>query len=321
MLVRKDRTLVEILERLTSLEEKVDRITPSRLQRGFGPPQVASASQPAGLFPVRQSHGESSSVASLVYRYTPEAHRILMWPVVQEFLKRPHTASGQELQNLDVEEPAFLVRLQRESQHLPLDERLVNKPFVGLLMQETRKSGVPRVTFPDLDYNTMHELATSYFDTFNLIYPFLDRQNFISDTLTKVHSEGFDDDAESVIALLVFALGELAGQRIDGDPIDVSNRRHSGLRGGHSEKPPGIGLFNEARSRLGFVVADLELESVQIFLLSSYVVLILNAQSSTPCVLILFQNLLWSMLSPCGKIIFPGKHNTMLKPSTRSSGE
>jgi hypothetical protein len=127
------------------------------------------------------------------------------------------------------------------------------------------------VTFPDLDYNTMHGLATSYFDTFNLIYPFMDRQNFISDTLTKVHSEGFNGDADSVIALLVFALGELARQGIRGDPIEGYNGRPSGLRGGTLEKPPGLGLFNEARSRLGYVVADMELENVQVFLLSAYV--------------------------------------------------
>jgi hypothetical protein len=38
----------------------------------------------------------------------------------------------------------------------------------------------------------------------------MDRQNFISDTLTKVHTEGFNGDPDSVIALLIFALGEVA---------------------------------------------------------------------------------------------------------------
>jgi hypothetical protein len=73
-----------------------------------------------------------------------------------------------------VDGSAFLVRLQRESQSIPLDEHLVDQPFVGMQMQATRKSGGARVTFPDLDYNTMHELATSYFDTHNLIYLFMD---------------------------------------------------------------------------------------------------------------------------------------------------
>lgn len=177
------------------------------------------------------------------------------------------------------------------------------------------------MTFPALDYNTMHRLATFYFDTFNLIYPFMDRQNFISSTLNKVHSEGFDGDADSVIALLVFALGELAWQGIRGDPIEVCNDRPSGLQGRTFEKPPGLGLFNEARSRLGFVVADMELENVQIFLLSAYVVLALNAQTSTADMLTCYQTLLRSVFSLCGKPIPFISINTLLRQSVRSSGE
>jgi hypothetical protein len=191
-----------------------------------------------------------------------------MWPAIQELL-RGHRISGGRLRNLELDGSAYLVQLQRGSSIIPLDENLVNQPFVGMQMQATRESGGPRVTFQDLDYNAMHDLATSYFDTFNLIYPFMDRQNFISDTLAKVHSEGFNGDADSVIALLIFALGELALQGIRGDPIEVYNSRPSGVRGGTLEKPPGLGFFNEARARLGYVVADMELENVQIFLLSA----------------------------------------------------
>jgi len=51
-------------------------------------------------------------------------------------------------------------------------------------MEATRKSRGARVTFPDLDYHTMHELATSCFDTFNLIYPFMDRKIVIDGSVT-----------------------------------------------------------------------------------------------------------------------------------------
>jgi len=271
MLYRKDRTLVEILDRLIRLEGKVDRISPFPPQRGFGPPQVVPASQATSPFPagsIRQSQGGSPGGTGLPYKYTSIAHRILMWPAIHELL-RGHRISGGELRSLELDGSAYLVQLQRGSPIIPLDENLVNQPFVGMQMQATRELGGPRVTFQDLDYNTMHNLATSYFDTFNLIYPFMDRQNFISDTLAKVHSEGFNGDADSVIALLIFALGELALQGIRGDPIEVYNGRPSGLRGGTLEKPPGLGLFNEARARLGYVIADMELENVQIFLLSA----------------------------------------------------
>jgi hypothetical protein len=118
----------------------------------------------------------------------------------------------------------------------------------------------------------MHQLATAYFDTFNFLYPFMDRQNFISDTLPKVHSEGFDGDTESVIALLVFALGELAIEGSLGNPVEVYNGRASGVRGGTLARPPGLALFNEARRRIGVVLTDCDLENVQIYSLAACVI-------------------------------------------------
>jgi hypothetical protein len=97
----------------------------------------------------------------------------------------------------------------------------------------------------------------------------MDRQNFISDTLTRVHTEGFDGDIDSVIALLVFALGELAIDGSRGPPISSEKNRPSGVRGGSSLKPPGLALFNEARKRIGFVLTGCDLENVQIFSLAA----------------------------------------------------
>ena len=77
----------------------------------------------------------------------------------------------------------------------------------------------------------MGRLATAYFDTFNFIYPFMDRQIFTSDILVRVRTEGFDGDTDSVIALLVFALGELAIEGSRGNPIEVYQGRPSGASG------------------------------------------------------------------------------------------
>lgn len=89
----------------------------------------------------------------------------------------------------------------------------------------------------------------------------------------RVHTEGFDGDTDSVIALLVFALGELAIEGSRGTPIGVHNGRPSGLRGGSLRRPPGLALFNEARKRIGFVLTECDLENVQIFSLAACVVL------------------------------------------------
>lgn len=126
------------------------------------------------------------------------------------------------------------------------------------------------MTFPALDKDIMTTLATSYFDTFNLLYPFMDRQYFMQNTLVKVHSEGFEGDNDSVIALLVFALGEMAIEGAKGKPVNISPRgRPSGVRGGTQTNPPGLSLFTEARRRIGFVLTDCELENVQIYSLAA----------------------------------------------------
>jgi hypothetical protein len=161
--------------------------------------------------------------------------------------------------------------MQKGTPNLPLDEMLSDKPFIGMQTQATRAAGGIRTTFPALTKETMQNLAKAYFDTFNFIYPFMDRQNFLSDTLTKVHTEGFDGDADSVIALLVFALGELAIEGFRGNPIERHGNRSSGVRGGTSTRPPGLGLFNEARKRIGFVLTACDLENVQIFSLAACV--------------------------------------------------
>lgn len=109
----------------------------------------------------------------------------------------------------------------------------------------------------------------------------MDRQTFLSETLTKTHTEGFDGDPDSVVALLVFALGELAIEGSRGTPMEVYKGRPSGVRGGSSmDRPPGIGLFNEARKRMGFVLAECQLENVQIYALAAYVLNPINPTDS-----------------------------------------
>jgi hypothetical protein len=214
---------------------------------------------------------ESPPSKNQPYRHASAAHKMLTWPAVQQALQPMLNANVEDLQTLEAEGSAFVVRMQQGLPLLPLNELMFDQPFLGMQMQSTRAAGGARVTFPDLDYNIMHQLATAYFDSFNLLYPFMDRQNFLSDTMTKVHTEGFNGDVDSVIALLIFALGAVASDGARGDPIEIYRGRPSGLRGGTAERPPGLPLFNEARKRMGFVLTECDLENVQIFSLAAYV--------------------------------------------------
>ena len=284
---RKDKTLVEILERLTALEGKVDRITPAgrSTTAGFGPPQASPSSQPSFstdteehmAFTPATSHrpstqpspGSTGPAIPQLYRHASAAHRMLTWPAIQQLLLQSLAPSVADMKILEQDGSAFMVQIHRDMPNLPLSEDLEESPFVGMQSQATRTAGGSRVTFPSLTRGEMYRLSTSYFDTFNFIYPFLDRQNFLSDTLGRVLAEGFDGDSDSVIALLVFALGELAIEGARGDPIETYNGRQSGVRGGTAEKPPGLAYFNEARKRLGFVSSQCDLETVQIFSLTA----------------------------------------------------
>lgn len=162
-----------------------------------------------------------------------------------------------------------MVRIQNGQPDLSLYEGLSRKTFVGMQSQAMRVAGGTRVTYPALTRELMNRLASAYFDTFNFLYPFMDRQSFFSDNLNKVYAEGFDGDKESVIALLIFALGELALESSQGAPIDTRNGRPSGVRGGTPYKPPGIAFYNEARKQIGFVMTGCDLENVQIFSLAA----------------------------------------------------
>jgi hypothetical protein len=280
---KKDKTLVEILDRLKSLEGKVDRIPTNRPPPGFGPLQSSPSSQPSFNPEVEAGSYSASSVRpsqqpspsgigrSQPYRHASAAHKILTWPAIQQLLLQAHPSNLGDLKSLEQDGSNFIVRMQKGQKDLPLDEALQEWPFVGMQTPATRASGGARTTFPALTREVMHRLATTYFDTFNFLYPFMDRQNFISDTLTRVHTEGFDGDIDSVIALLVFALGELTIEGSRGTPISSEKNRPSGVRGGSSQKPPGLALFNEARKRIGFVLTGCDLENVQIFSLAAFV--------------------------------------------------
>lgn len=103
-----------------------------------------------------------------------------------------------------------------------------------------------------------------------MLLPLLDLDLFMDSTVTRVLREGYrNDDLESVVALLVFALGQLAIEGVTGRPAGGSKDEASGFRGGTIEKPPGLGLFNEARRRIGMINMQPCLENVQILLLQA----------------------------------------------------
>lgn len=283
---RKDKTLVEILDRLKSLESKVDRLP----VRPNGPPQSSPSSIPSlgnletdydtsstsyrtpSLRPSAQP-SPADAGKSQPYRHASAAHKMLTWPAIQQLLLQALPANIGDLKSLEQEGSAFIVRMQKNAPTLSTQVGLPSLPFVGMQTQASRTAGEARTTFPTLGREKMLHLATVYFDSFNLLYPFMDRQSFLSETLPRVSTGGFNGDPDSVIALLIFALGEMALESSQGQPLETYKGRASGIRGGTVARPPGLEYFNAARERIGFLLTDCNLESVQIFSMAAYVVL------------------------------------------------
>ncbi|KAI9650070.1 hypothetical protein NHQ30_000083 [Ciborinia camelliae] len=283
---KKDKTMVEILDRVKNIEDRLDRL-PHQVAVGvseFGLTQKSPSSQPSFTEPFNfESDGHMLSNSSRKhemidgqmsnnkYRHFTASHKILTWPVIQQLLSQAAPSSIGDLKFLE-KGSVFLVQMKDTRPPLSLRADIPDKPFVGMQSVASRVTGGSRITFPGLTREDMLQLAMYYFDTFNFMYPFMDRQTFLSDTLTKVTSEGFDGDMESVIALLIFALGDVALQGIRGNPIDISQGRPSGVRGGSgSSQPPGLAFFNEAMKRIGCVFTECSLENVQVFSLTACV--------------------------------------------------
>ncbi|KAK4131703.1 hypothetical protein BT67DRAFT_387270 [Trichocladium antarcticum] len=277
---KKDKTLVEILDRIKTLESKIDHLS----HRSAAPPSTAAYTLhqanhlPSPLPAVLGSNSpfhfpEGSNGVSGPddhYQYVCCVHEMLKWPAIQQLFatvqpKMPNI----NLTALGREGPARMLAVRRETgQHLPTDTPTPVGRGSGMDIHNPVTGHVP-ITTLGLNWDTMQSLSKAYFDTINLSYPLLNRQSFMSETLHLLFNNGFDQSMASTIAFLVFALGEVALAASDGLPVHVYSGRASGVKGGSKERPPGLELFNEARRRMGFNLTECSLENVQIFALAS----------------------------------------------------
>ncbi|OAA64344.1 hypothetical protein SPI_02991 [Niveomyces insectorum RCEF 264] len=322
----KDKTLGEILERLKSLENKIDVLG---LRSTLGPTLFTAAIDASNTTPDLPRAGSSVLIseppvahidaaswrvqAHTHYRHSPAVYQMLGWPVVQQLLE-PLKQRLPELASLAVEHEALNVVLH---QHHP-ESRLPHDTFVSMptaatmaettttattaaaattptarapssAMQTTAGSASATAGFTSpraaefhpsaamhidaassVSWDTIYRLSSAYFDTFNLIYPIVDRQSFLTTTLASVFDGAWDNSASTTVAFLVLGLGEVAMAGAQGAPFHIYNGRPSGIRGGTTDHPPGLAFFNEARQRMGFVLSDCSLENVQVYALAGY---------------------------------------------------
>jgi hypothetical protein len=286
---RKDKTLVEILDRIKSLEGKLDSLS----LRGAFPTVPLSAPPPPALVAEPLPMAASEAIASLPlaaltapltasptpmmagpYQYISSTNQMLAWPVIQQLLEPLiPKQSGLDLTSVEQSGPAIVLGLHQQDSKLPAEPAgpIILTDYVGsdqLGMSNSTPVGGITVGTTALTWDAMQRLSKAYFDTFNFLYPILDRQAFITGVLASVFNDGFDDSISSTLAFLVFALGEAALGGLQGLPVGINHGRPSGVKGGTITHPPGLALFNEARKRLGFSLTECSLETVQVFALA-----------------------------------------------------
>ncbi|XXG99021.1 hypothetical protein Hte_005355 [Hypoxylon texense] len=295
-LALKDKTLVEILERLKNLEgnlRNLDGKVDSLNARGtlplsiYGPlqtnpPPVALDASRSGPWPTANVHLQPPAIPPASPRdvqYVSATHKMLSWPFIRQVLetKNPNI----DLPRLEKDGAAMLLGLPGRTVNLPTsmyDSVNLGSEGASISLQVSPASQVEGMQGGGLNMNwdTMQRLSKSYFDTFNLIYPIMDRQIFQAEVLPAIASHGFDESSSSTLACLVFALGEVAMSAVQGAPITTYKGRPSGVRGGTLERPPGISFFNEARKRMGFNLTECSLENVQMFALAACLNMELN---------------------------------------------
>ena len=286
---KKDKSMQFMMEQLSRMEAKLDSLGHAVHSRdapfdalsspSFSPSGSALASPTAAsssktmysmskfLQPVNDLRLPRESYLSPQHLTAP--HKVLLWPAVTAFLQQSSLPLVDDLAAIAREGSVFLLRLELENQPNPLPYGLSAESLL-VCHVVNEDAGQSRVTFPDFTSEVLSRYTDIFFNTYNVFYPLLDRHEFTSIVLPEVVARGFGyGDYNSVIALLVFALGRMAYDGVWAQPIQNVPGRAAGIRGGSVSRPPGLDFFNEARKRMGFLSTPVSLQNIQILQLSA----------------------------------------------------
>jgi hypothetical protein len=291
---RKDRSITFMMQQLNRIDLKINaiglQITPNNeMFADNGTPTTTpprptrETSTPTSVQSVENPFGSTDPAVLAItqpqlnrlpfekgtsYQHLTTPHKILLWPAINEYLQKSGIDTTETARILRHEGTAWFLRLElkKYSESLPCDTTLFSRS-VG---NTHSLDGQRRVAFTSLNEDRMMRLTDSYFDSYNVLYPLIDRDDFEENVLSQVTEDGFGyGDFASVLCLMVFALGQIAYDGVWGQAIEVQDGRESGIRGGDASRPPGLELFNEARKRMGFILTQTTLENIQILQLTA----------------------------------------------------
>lgn len=270
--------MVHILDTLARLETKFDNLTFSGIAgtpESYGSASRASASTLASSSDRTKQLGAEIGTPRFPtelqqgYHHLTVPHKIVLWPSIYIFLVNSGITAASDLQHVLQEGTPWFIRQEMSSHKDALDPA----PGLSRFDMEIRSSGhdqLRRMAYHFLSVQRIQEYCDAYFNTFNVLTPLLNRETFMSDIVGPILQHGFGEgEPESVMVLLVLALGQVAMEGVFDQPVSTVNGTPSGFRGGSAEKPPGLEIFNEARRGVGFIATNMTLENVQIMVLQA----------------------------------------------------
>ena len=276
--------MVHILDALTRLETKFDTLAVAGPRSGSPDTSIGrlrkSVSQASSTPNSHHKPGSNNRHAltsfhefprelQISYQHLTVPHKIILWPSIYIHLINSGIQATSDLQYVLQEGTPWFIRqeIAKHPQPLPYDVAL---PYYALNSSLREQGFASKVAFPSLTIQQIQEQCDAYFNTFNVLFPLLNRDTFMNGTVAPLLRDGYaDGDPNAVLALMVFALGQVAIEGVFERPISFTGSNPSGFRGGTADKPPGLAIFNEVRRRLGFVTSQTTLESVQILLLEA----------------------------------------------------
>lgn len=270
--------MVHILDALTRLENKFDNLamTPGSSPADGSTPKVrttsaGSSSMSAMKAPQQpETRPQNTDYPHLQqpYQHLTVPHKVMLWPGIYIHLLNSGIPAASDLQYVLHEGTHWFIKREM-AKHPDALRTDIGLPMFAVNVSPVQQRG-SSVAFPTLTIQQIQEYCNAYFNTFNVLYPILERDSFMNGTVARLLREGYGDgDAGSVLALMVFALGKVAIEGVNQRPISILSGQPSGFRGGSVEEPPGLEIFNEARRRTGFVMTECTLENVQINLLQA----------------------------------------------------
>lgn len=212
------------------------------------------------------------------YQHITAAHKTLLWPAVINLLRQIGSPQVEEIQNLLSKGTAWLLALETNKR---AEIKTTSQDSGGLDAHPSRVSTGPPTTgdfvphapevFPNLNEAKLRARSQAYFEICNPMVPVIDDVTYYRESMAHVLRNGFSHgDPHSLLVLGVVALGTVAEEGVRGTPLKLEGRQ-SGLRGGSADQLPGREAFGAFKKRIGYVVTDTTIESVQILLLQAYV--------------------------------------------------